>query len=87
MTRYLIRKSRVNYEKILSGKENTLLLQKNKCVQPGEIVHFVEVENGKRTGRECWTTIQKVYNDRLIQFAIHRTEDRTWNSSKRNGST
>ena len=84
---YLIRKNTRQYDAILRGRENTLMFQKNKCVQAGEIIRFVEVEHKKRTGRECRAVIKRVIRDRFVIFDIYRTEDRTWNSSKRNGST
>ena len=87
MTTYLIRKSPRQYDAILRGRENTLMFQKNKCVQAGAIIRFVEVEHKRRTGRECRAVIKKVIRERLVIFDIYRTEDRTWNSSRRNGST
>lgn len=89
---YLIRKSPGPFAAVAEGRENTLLLGKNECVRIDEEIHFVEIEQGQRTGKECYGRVEYIYDKRLVKFRVykHRTnrkKARQWNSKKRREST
>ena len=77
--KYLIRKNPIAYADIESGRENTLWVHDDKkCFKPEEMIHFVEVVNGKRTDKGCWARIERVYEGRLIKYRVvrHDTENK-----------
>ena len=72
--KYLIRKSLKKIENIIDGRENVIMLTKNDCMKKDEVIHFVAVENGKRTGKGCWCRIENVYEGKLVKYRLTKTE-------------
>jgi hypothetical protein len=65
---YQVRKSQLNFQGILEGRENTLLVN-GECFRTDEIIRFIELDHKrKRTGRECFCRVEHVYGDRLIKY-------------------
>ena len=57
-----------------------------------EVLHFVEMVNGERTGNEVFARIERLYEKRLIQYRIYKTRvnqwrREKWNSKRPNGYT
>lgn len=89
---YLIRTAPEKFAAIVEGKENTLLIGKNDCMHRDEVLHFVEMVNGERTGNEVFARIEQIYEKRLIQYRIYKTRvnqwrREKWNSKRPNGCT
>lgn len=89
---YLIRTAPEKFAAIVEGKENTLLIGKNDCMHREEVLHFVEMVNGERTGNEVFARIERIYEKRLIQYRIYKTRvnqwrREKWNSKRPNGYT
>lgn len=57
-----------------------------------EVLHFVEIEEGERTGNEVFARIERIYEKRLVKYRVYKTRvnewrQRKWNSKRRNAST
>lgn len=58
---YIIRKHKVEYEDIIAGRLNTIMI-KGRCMQVGECIRFVEIDTaGNRTGREAFCDIEHIF--------------------------
>lgn len=58
---YIIRKHKTDYEDIIAGRLNTLMI-KGRCMQVGECIRFVEIDTaGNRTGREAFCDIEHIF--------------------------
>ena len=58
---YIIRKHKTDYEDIIAGRLNTMMV-KGRCMEVGECIRFVEINAaGERTGREAFCDIEHIF--------------------------
>lgn len=75
---YVIKKSPIDYQDIVDGRQNTMSINKG-MFQPGEHIRFIEVRREKKkTGRECWAEVERLFNGTLLKFRVVKA----WNSQK-----
>lgn len=71
---YLVRKERREFEDILTGRENTMLIN-GECFLPDELIRFIEWIGHKRTGRECFCRVEHIFGKRLVKYRKVRMID------------
>ena len=89
---YLIRKTPEKFAAIVEGRENTLLIGRTDCMHRDEVLHFVEIAEGERTGNEVFARIERIYEKRLVKYRVYKTRvnvwrQKAWNSKKHSAYT
>jgi hypothetical protein len=84
---YIIRKEAMQFQAILDGRENTLLVHDDEgCMEKEEKIRFVEIRERQRTGRECYCRIERIYARNGKSLVIYRKErEVNWKSEKQKG--